>query len=217
MKFEVGHYLCGKSKVGGHFQQRQAENRYSFVVLSGILFRSGEVKWLRGPERYPRGLVGVDRSSSGHGGELSWWVPPLIYVVHPLVTIDCGVPRLVTNLTCWARAGVWVPRLGILRVVEITSASTVVILKTSSSTSMLVVTASTSSSVSIELALLRRSSSVFIKEERAYFLSYSTGFTEQKLARAWDWIFNVVKQRISIKNSSDLEFPHKGQRKGLTW
>ena len=55
--------------------------------------------------RYPRGLVGIDQSSSGHGGEFSKWVPPLICVIHPLVIVDWCVPRFVTNLTCWTRAG----------------------------------------------------------------------------------------------------------------
>ena len=69
-----------------------------FVVWYIVQIRSEVVRGSR--IKYPRGLVGVDRSSSGHGGELSWWVPPLTCVVHPLVTINFGVPRLVTNLTC---------------------------------------------------------------------------------------------------------------------
>ena len=120
--------------------------------------------------RYPRGLVWVERSSSGHGGEFIWWMPPLICVVHPLVTVECSVPRLVTDLVGWVRVGVWVPRLGILGIVEITSA-TVVILKRSTTTS--IVTASTSSSVSMELVIERSSGRVVGSGGRAFVGSHS--------------------------------------------
>ena len=65
------------------------------------------------------------------------------------------------------------PRLGILRIVEITSATTVVILKTSSTTSMLVVTASTSSSMSIELGIKRSNRRVVGIGGRAFVGNHS--------------------------------------------
>ena len=114
-------------------------NRYKLRIGIGfVVWDIGQIRRevVRGSRiRYPRGLVWVERSSSGHGGEFIWWMPPLISVVHPLVTVECSVPRLVTDLVGWVRVGVWVPRLGILGIVEITSA-TVVILKRSTTTSV---------------------------------------------------------------------------------
>ena len=100
----------------GDWKLMTISNRNKLGICVSLVVR--EVVKVRGEVidgsnvRNPGSLVRFRCRGGSHGSELCWRVPSLICIIHVLIAVKSGVPRLVADLVGRTSILICIPRLG---------------------------------------------------------------------------------------------------------